>query len=72
MLEGVPSMDRDGWLYFISTRSYRESLSTVYRARFTNGSVTDVRIVEGVSRRQMGQVSFDAEISADGHRGWRF
>jgi hypothetical protein len=33
-LEGVPSLDREGNLYFISPRSYQDTLSTVYRAKF--------------------------------------
>jgi hypothetical protein len=33
-LEGVPSLDREGNLYFISPRNYQDTLSTVYRARF--------------------------------------
>lgn len=65
-LEGVPSMDRDGTLYFVSLRSYRESLSTIYRGRFSRGRVSELRLVDGVSRKEMGKINFDAEISADG------
>jgi hypothetical protein len=66
-LEGVPSVDRAGNLFFVSTRSYRETLSTLYRGRFVDGAVSDVRLVGGVSRRQPGIVMFDAEIAADGN-----
>lgn len=66
VLEGVPSLDRDGNLYFISLRSYPETLSTLYSGRFNDGVVTDVRLVTGVSRRKPGIVMFDAEVSADG------
>ena len=66
VLEGVPSLDRDGNLYFVSLRSYRQTLMSVYRAKFDNGRVSNVRPVEGLSRGQMGQINFDAEISADG------
>lgn len=65
-LEGVPSMDKDGMLYFVSTRSYGETFSTLYRGRFKNGSVDRVELVPGASRNQPGIVNFDAEISADG------
>jgi type II secretory pathway pseudopilin PulG len=65
-LDAVASMDRAGNLYFISTRSYAETLSTIYRGRFQNGVVTGVELVAGVSRRIPGMVNFDAEISADG------
>jgi hypothetical protein len=65
-LEAVPSLDRSGNLYFVSTRSYDETLATIYRARFADGRVTGVELVPGVSIRRRGIVSFDAEISADG------
>lgn len=65
-LEGVPSMDRDGNLYFVSTRSYSQTFSTIYRARFEGGAVSGVEMAEGVSRKTPGWVNFDAEISADG------
>jgi len=65
-LEGVPSMDREGNLYFVSTRSYAQTRSTIYRAKFANGRASAAELVEGVSRPQPGWVNFDAEISADG------
>lgn len=65
-LEGVPSMDREGNLYFVSTRSYRQSLSTIYCAKVRNGVAGAPELVEGVSRGAPGWVNFDAEISADG------
>ncbi len=65
-LEGVPSMDEEGMLYFVSPRSYDKTLSTLYRGRFKDGSVDGVELVPGVSRRQPGIVNFDVEISADG------
>ena len=66
-LEGVPSLDRNGTLYFVSTRSYASTFSTLYRGRFQDGQVTQVEIVPGVSLRRPGIVNFDAEISADGN-----
>lgn len=65
-LDGVPSMDRDGNFYFVSTRSYAQSLSTLYHGRFADGVVDSVGLVEGVSQQIPGQVNFDAEISGDG------
>ena len=67
-LDAVASMDRQGWLYFISTRSYGRTFSTLYRARFTDGHALGVELVEGVSRAKAGWVNFDAEISASGAR----
>lgn len=66
VLEGVPSLDREGNLYFVSVRSYQETLSTLYRGRFNDGTVTGVELVAGVSQRKPGIVMFDAEIAADG------
>lgn len=65
-LEGVPTMDNAGNFYFVSTRNYTNTLATIYQGRFNNGVVTDVRIAEGLSRQQLGQINFDVEISADG------
>lgn len=65
-LEGVPSLDRDGWLYFVSTRSYEATLSTIYRAKFRNGIATAPELVPGLSPNIPGMVNFDLEISADG------
>ena len=66
VLEGVPSLDREGNLFFVSLRDYKETLSTLYRGRFDHGTVTGVELVGGVSQRKPGMVIFDAEIAADG------
>jgi Tol biopolymer transport system component len=66
-LEGVPSMDRLGNFYFVSNRSYDQTASTLYRGKFTNGAITGVELVPGVSLARPGIVNFDAEISADGN-----
>ena len=60
-------MDTKGNLYFVSTRSYRETLSTIYSAKVRNGLASAPELVAGVSRRSPGWVNFDAEISADGN-----
>jgi hypothetical protein len=65
-LEGVPTMDKKGAFYFVSTRSYKETLSTIYHGRFSGGAVTGVKIVEGISEKTPGRVNFDVEVSADG------
>ncbi len=65
-LEGVPSVSCGGDLYFVSTRSYRETFSTIYRARFADGVASGIELVPGISRRAAGWVNFDAEVSADG------
>ena len=65
-LDAVATMDGTGNLYFISTRSYATTLSTVYRARFSNGTVSGVELLEGISEKQPGRVTFDVEVSPDG------
>lgn len=65
-LDGVPSVDESGNIYFVSTRSYDETLSTIYRGHLSNGTVTQVELVPGLSREMPGFVNFDAEISRDG------
>lgn len=66
-LEGVASLDRDGNLYFVSTRSYDQSLSVIYHARWTEGMVSAIDLVPGISDHKRGRVQFDVEVSADGN-----
>jgi hypothetical protein len=66
VLSGTPSMDQNGDLYFVSTRSYHHDLSTVYTGHFASGRVTGVHVVPGVSAARRGIVDFDVEVSADG------
>ena len=63
-LDGVPTMDRDGNLYFVTLRSYTQDLITIYRTTLESGA-TPVP-VGGVSRGIFGQLNFDVEVSADG------
>jgi len=65
-LSGTPTLDLNGTLYFISTRSYSRTLSTVYTGQFSSGHVTGVHLVRGVSGGPPGVVDFDVEVSPDG------
>jgi hypothetical protein len=65
-LEGVPTMDNAGKLYFVSLRNYASTLSALYQCDFANGAATNVELVNGVSRLQAGWINFDVEVSADG------
>jgi hypothetical protein len=65
-LDGVASLDAQNELVFVSTRSYAQSLSTLYMADFASGTATNVALIAGVSRDEATAVNFDAEISADG------
>jgi hypothetical protein len=65
-LDAVPSMDLHNNFYFVSTRSYADTRSTIYRGQFAEGVVSDVGLVSRISRNEMGMLDFDAEISPDG------
>ena len=65
-LEGVPSLDKSGNLYFVSTRNFSTTLSTLYQAKFSNGVATDVQLVNGISKQQAAWINFDVEVSENG------
>ncbi|HEX3395867.1 MAG TPA: hypothetical protein VHS76_04135, partial [Steroidobacteraceae bacterium] len=69
-LDAVASLDTLGNFYFVSTRSYSTTRSTIYRGSFAGGAVSSIALVEEISRHVTGMVNFDAEISADGHTLW--
>jgi hypothetical protein len=66
-LNAVASMDSNNKFYFISTRSYVQTFSTIYWADFSAGTVSNVELVPGVSKHKPGHVNFDAGISPDGN-----
>ena len=41
-LEGVPTIDAAGNMYFVSTRNYATTLSTLYQGSFSQGTVANV------------------------------
>ncbi len=65
-VEGVPTLDNAGNLFFVSTRNYATTLSTLYQCNFSNGTGTNVQLVNGLSKLQAGWANFDVEVSADG------
>ena len=66
-LEGVPTLDKAGNLYFVSTRNYTSTLSTIYESNFANGSANNIELLSGISKLAPGWVNFDVEISEDGN-----
>ncbi len=67
MVDGAPSLDQNGRLFFISPRAYREKRATIHTGIFNNGEATDIGLVAGnVSPDKPGWLNMDAEISADG------
>lgn len=65
-LEGCPTVDRKGRLFFVSPRNYSSTLSTIYTGVFREGKVTEVKMVESISRMKPGIVNFDVEVNPDG------
>jgi hypothetical protein len=65
-LNAVASMDVNNTFYFVSTRSYSATLSTIYWGIFSDGSLSNVAIVPGISKHRLGDVNFDQCISPDG------
>ncbi|HEY3052277.1 MAG TPA: hypothetical protein VGK04_02695 [Thermoanaerobaculia bacterium] len=65
-LDAVATVDSSGNVYFVTTRSYDDTLMSIYRGRFHHGVVSDVAPISGVSRGVRGQINFDVEVSADG------
>jgi hypothetical protein len=65
-LNAVASMDINNTFYFVSTRSYFQTFSTIYSGIFLSGSLSNVAIVPGISKNKLGDINFDACISPDG------
>lgn len=65
-LEGVPTMDMHQQFYFVYTGMYEETLSTIYKGIFEQGHLSELSLVENISRKKMGWVNFDVEVSNDG------
>lgn len=65
-LEGCPTMDRAGRMFFVSPRNYSKTSCTIYSGIFRDGNVTNVQMVESISRKRPGIVNFDVDVSPDG------
>ena len=73
-LDGVPSVDDRGWLYWTATYRYFETRSVIHRARLDGARAAGRTLVPGLAR-EVGWIQFDAEISPDGQtlylaEGW--
>ena len=67
-LSGTPSMDENGNLYFVSTRSYTQTFSTIYSGHFASGTVRRVHLIPGISGGALGTIDFDADVSPNGSK----
>jgi hypothetical protein len=65
-LEGTPTMDRNGRLFFVSTRSYASTACTIHSAQFTDGRASGVQLVDSICRHEAGVVNFDVDVDASG------
>ncbi len=65
-LDAVASLDQTGNLYFVSDRQYASTLSTIYVGIFSNGTVSNISLVAGISKNLAGWVNFDVETNAAG------
>lgn len=66
-LEGTPSLCDSNVLYFVSNRSYDQTLSTIYSGYLNNDSISNIQLVQGISQNRAGWVNFDVEVSKDGN-----
>ncbi|RMF11610.1 MAG: hypothetical protein D6757_10850 [Alphaproteobacteria bacterium] len=66
-VDGVPTMDRTGRFYFVSTRNYRPgSLATIYAGKFHDGEVGDIHPLPELAEGRFGWLNMDIEVSRDG------
>ncbi len=66
-LEGVPTMDTAQVVYFVSTRSYDQTFSSLYKGKYADGNLSEVQLVEGISKEKPGWVNFDVEVTKEGN-----
>ena len=68
VVDGVPTMDRNYNFYYVSISNYNQThnFNTVYRGKFIDGVVSDIRPVPELSLNIPGWLNMDIEISADG------
>jgi hypothetical protein len=67
-LSGTPTVDRQGDLFFVSTRKYAQTGSTIYSGTFRAGRVRGLHLVPGITAPSPGLVYFDVDVSLDGSR----
>lgn len=65
-LEGTPTMDLQGKIFFVSTRSYAATACTIYSGQFNQGNVSQVQVVDSICRHEPGIVNFDVDIDPAG------
>jgi hypothetical protein len=66
-LEGVASLDGSNRLYFVSLRDYDRTLASVYTGNLSDGVVTNLSQVAGVSKNMAGWLNFDVDVDRSGN-----
>lgn len=67
-LDGVATMSGDGRFCFVSTRSYFDTLATIYCGDWTGARLAGLARQDAVSVNTLGRVMFDAELNLAGDR----
>ncbi len=65
-LEGVPTMDQNSTMYYVYTGDYFQTLQSIYTGNYSEGSLSNISVVENLSRNEPGWLNFDVEVSNDG------
>ncbi|QQG35490.1 MAG: hypothetical protein HYS17_08085 [Micavibrio aeruginosavorus] len=66
-LDGAPSMDSAGNVYFTTTRAYGDKLDTIYTGVFDGKRLKNVRVAPGhISPDRLWDINMDVSISPDG------
>lgn len=65
-LDGVPTMDSNGRLCFVSTRDYATSLATLHCGHWTGADVTGVTLQTRAAPLIPGRLVFDIELAPAG------
>jgi hypothetical protein len=65
-LEGVPTMDQNNNMYYVYTGDYFQTLNSIYTGSYNDGNITNISVVENLSRNEPGWLNFDVEVSNDG------
>jgi hypothetical protein len=66
MLDGVPTLSRDGVFCFVSTRDYARTLATIHCGSWSGADAANVTLQAEAAPLIPGRLVFDAELDASG------
>lgn len=66
MLDGVPTLSRDGTFCFVSTRDYARTLATIHCGSWSGADAANVTLQAEAAPLIPGRLVFDAELDASG------